>query len=113
MRRSIALCLALAAATLASPAWAGPDGDDRGADAAVAACRADDAQTGCPGDTGVIDHLPDSFFVGGGGVGPQGAEVGGSDHVWVHAAGGAFAGARVSAGARTNVSVSIRAHARR
>jgi len=98
-------------------AQACPPGDERDSVAPVAACdeaRGPRGRSDCPAESGVIDHLPDSFFVGGGGVGPQVVDYGGGEHVWVHAAGGASASAQASASASASVrvSVSVRAHGR-
>ena len=120
----LAFALALAATTgLAGAAWACPPDDDR--DASVQTDRAatcegverehesDRARGRC--EPGVIDHLPDSFFIGGGGVGPQAWEAGGGERVWVYAAGGASATASASAhaSASASVRVSVGAHAHR
>ncbi len=119
MRRPIVLSLVLAAMALAGAARACPAGDGRDASGPVATCddaRDSHARSDCPTESGVIDHLPDSFFVGGGGVGPQFVEGGGGEHVWVHggseASGSASAQASASASASVRVSVSVHGRGR-
>ena len=111
MRRSIVLSLAIAAMAFCGTAVAEPMRDGAG-EAPQPACddpRAAPDRNNCPAEPGVIDHLPDSFFVGGGGVGPQVVEAGGGEHVWAYAAGGASASAGASARASASASVSVRA----
>ena len=114
MRRSIVLSLAIAAMAFCGTAVAEPMRDRAGA-SQTPACedpRGAPDRNDCPSEPGVIDHLPDSFFIGGGGVGPQVVEGGGGEHVWAYAAGGASASARASASASVRVSVQVHAHRR-
>jgi hypothetical protein len=107
MRSILVLSLALAAITAAGPCRADPW--DR--DTSAATCRQDgdrrDDDTRCVADTGVIDHLPDSFFIGGGGVGPQAAETYERGRVWVYGSGSASAGAHATASASASASVRV------
>jgi hypothetical protein len=116
----IAPVLAVAASmALAGAAWACPPGDDRDEAAQTdrpAACAGVEPASDRdrrPCETGVIEHLPDSFFIGGGGVGPQGWDAAGGGRVWVYAAGGASATASAHASASASVRVSVSAHSHR
>lgn len=107
---ALAGALALAGtAMIAGGAWAAPD-DGRGRSEAARVCG-DDARA-CPADTGVIDPLPDSFFEGGGGVGPQVVEGSGGYAVWVRGAGSGAARSQVQATAAVRVNVEARTHVR-
>jgi hypothetical protein len=107
MRSILVLSLALAAMTTAGSCRADPSDRDN----AAATCQQggdrhdDDAR--CAPETGVIDHLPDSFFIGGGGVGPQVAETYESGRVWVYGSGEAAAGAHATASASASASVHV------
>jgi hypothetical protein len=111
---AVARVLALAAATMiAGAAWAGPESDSsRGEGACRDTARSASDQSGCRADAAVIDHLPDSFFVGGGGVGPQVMDHGGGYAVWVHATGSAAAHAEAEATAAARVSAQAHSHIR-
>ena len=98
------------AAFMAGAAWAAPNAGTGGFQAASAACP-DDARS-CPPEAGVIDRLPDSFFEGGGGVGPQGVDHDGGYAIWVRAGGSAAARGRVAAAATARVSIATRVHVR-
>jgi len=115
MRRTTIITLAFAVASLAGPAWADPSGDDADGARSSPVCDRDvsspDAPRSCPRESGVIDHLPDSFFIGGGGVGPQVVETGGGEQVWVHAAGGGSASGSASASATASASVRVNVRA--
>jgi hypothetical protein len=103
------LLIALAAAPLA---WAdGPPGE-AGAGARVWSAEREwstqQANAAETADDGVIDALPDTFFVGAGGVGAaSGAGYDGYAHVYAWAGGAANASATARASALVSASVSV------
>lgn len=72
---------------------------------APSGCSAPAPVRRCPPGGGEI-HLPDSFFIGGGGVGPEMVWIGGGGGYWI-AGGTAYAGGFASAYARAGSSVRV------
>ena len=108
MRRSLGHSLALAvAATLAGAAVADPADDTVAPRPKLVCDKSTVSRDGpdCAAEPAVIDHLPDSFFSGGGGVGPQEVEGGRRAYVWVRAEGGTSADAAVRASVFARVRV--------